>query len=134
LVDSTNSIEPFAARHGIQPREQNSPRSAPSEPPIHLSAGVALPQLLPEGTQIGVSVDYKINGNLKSSRYFLVMESSAGAIAVPVQLSPIGGTLQGFFPPSVRPEHQPFRVRIDEAPATGNAVHASNTLPLQTSY
>jgi hypothetical protein len=130
-VESANSV----SGHGSQPPEQNSPRSVQGEqPPILLSAGVALPQLLPEGTQIGVSVDYKISGNLKSSRYFLVMESSAGAIAVPVKLSPMGGTLQGFFPPSVRPEHQPFRARIEEAPATGNPVHASNTVMLHTSY
>jgi hypothetical protein len=128
-VDSVNRVEPFANNHG------NTQPSAPSgQPSIQLSAGVALPQLLPDGTQIGVSVDYKVSGNLKSSRYVLVLESNAGAISEPVQLSSAGGTLQGFFPPSVRPEHQPFRARIDEISATGKSVPASNTLPLRTSY
>jgi hypothetical protein len=134
-VASAESIAPIAGGRGSQTPQQTSLRPAPGEqPPIHLSAGVALPQLLPEGTQVGVSVDYKITGALKSSRYVLVIESSAGQIAVPVQLSPMGGTLQGFFPPSVRPEHQPFRARIDEYPATDNPIQASNTVPLRTSY
>jgi hypothetical protein len=64
----------------------------------------------------------------------LVIESSAGQFALPVKLSPMRGTLQDFLPPSVRPEHKPFRARIDEYPATGGPVHASNTVPLQTSY
>jgi hypothetical protein len=128
-VDPVKRLEPFANNHG------NPQPSAPSEQPsILLSAGIALPQLLPDGTQLGVSVDYRVSGSLKSSRYVLVLESNAGAISVPVQLSSAGGTLQGFFPPSVRPEHQPFRARIDEFPATGKSVPASNTLPLRTSY
>ena len=81
-----------------------------------------------------MSVDYKVSGNLSSSRYFLVVESSMGKTSLPVQLSSSGGTLQGFLPPSVRPEHQPFRARIDELPSAGNGVPVSNTLPLQTNY
>jgi hypothetical protein len=101
-----------------------------------LSAGVALPQLLPEGTQIGVSVDYKVSGRLNgSARYALVVESSAGPIAVPVKLSPEGGTLQGFLPLSVRPEHKPFSARVEElAPGSRRSVIVSNRLDLQTSY
>jgi len=134
-VASPESKEPFAEGRDSQSHQQDSSRSARSEqPPIHLSAGVALPQLLPEGTQMGVSVDYKINGGLMSSRYVLVIESGAGEFALPVKLSPMRGTLQDFLPPSVRPEHKPFRARIDEYPATGNPVQASNTVPLQTSY
>jgi hypothetical protein len=102
---------------------------------IHLSAGVALPQLLPEGTQIGVSVDYAVRGELKSSsRYMLVVESSAGEIAMEVKLEPAGGTIQGFLPLSVRPEHQPFRARIDELPAGGKPAKVSNSAVLATSY
>jgi hypothetical protein len=102
---------------------------------ISLSAGVALPQLLPEGTQIGVSVDYRLSGSLKtSSRYFLVVESKAGEIALPVTLEPAGGTLQGFLPLAIRPEHEPFRAQIDELPAGGKRTMVSNSAVLATSY
>lgn len=130
--DEVRSSEKF----GVLDRSQipSAPRAVSEQPPIHLSAGVAVPQLLPDGTQIGVSVDYKINGSLKSSRYVMVLKSRTGTLSVPVNLSPMGGTLQGFFPPTVRPEDQPFQVWIDELPATGNRVPASNTEPLRTSY
>jgi hypothetical protein len=134
-VVSAESNEPVAAGLDSQAPQEDSSRSARSEqPPIHLSAGVALPQLLPEGTQVGVSVDYKVNRPLHSSRYVLVIESSAGQLTLPIKLSPMGGTVQDFLPLSVRPEHKPFRARIDELPPTGNSVQASNTVPLQTSY
>jgi hypothetical protein len=117
-----------------------APASAPaadsgSEQFISLSAGVALPQLLPEGTQIGVSVDYALRGEPKTScRYFLVVESKEGEIPVPVKLDSQGGTIQGFLPLSVRPEHQPFRARIDEVPPRGDRVRVSNSAVLATSY
>lgn len=102
---------------------------------VRLSAGVALPQLLPEGTQIGVSVDYRVTGRLNSSRHLLVIETSEGAIGVPVELSSQGGTLQGFCPLSVRPEHKPFRARIEELSASSQSrTPISNTLDLATSY
>ena len=113
----------------------DSSRSAQLEQlPIHLSVGVAVPQLLPEGTQIGVSVEYAITGRLNSSQYHLVIESSAGHCALPVNLSPMRGTLQDFLPPSVRPEHKPFKARIEEKPSKGHSVPVSNTVALQTSY
>jgi hypothetical protein len=129
------SSPPAASSPPVQPQtpqgNYQSP-TAPRQPAIRLSAGVALPQLLPEGTQIGVSVDYKLTGQLnQSSRYVLVVESNAGSLGVPVTLSPSGGTLQGFLPLEVRPEHAPFRARIDEHPPSGSPVAASNTLPLQ---
>ena len=112
------------------------PTPTPSPGPfINLSAGVALPQLLPEGTQIGVSVDYSLSGNLNpSSRYELVVESSKGKVAVPVMLEARGGTIQGFLPPSVRPEDLPFRAQIDEVPPEGPRVRVSNSAVLATSY
>ena len=127
-----------------------APAPAPATPPapdqipansgnsaqfISLSAGVAVPQLLPEGTQVGVSVDYSLRGAPRTScQYFLVVESSAGETAVPVKLETRGGTFQGFLPLSVRPEHQPFRARIEEAPPVGERVRVSNSAPLATSY
>ena len=102
---------------------------------VNLSAGVAVPQLLPEGTQIGVSVDYTLSGSPKSScRYLLVVESKEGDTPVPIKLDPQGGTFQGFLPPSVRPEHQPFRARIDEVDPQGGRVRISNSAVLATSY
>lgn len=84
---------------------------------------------------MGVSVDYRLRGSLKtSSRYVLVVESNAGETAVPVTLSPEGGTLQGFLPLEVRPEHQPFQARIDEIPPGGKRSRVSNTVSLATSY
>ena len=124
---------PLAEDEGIQSKETTQAAQV-RQPPIHLSAGVAVPQLLPEGTQVGVSVDYGIRGELKSYPYVLIVESSAGELALPVKLSPMGGTLQEFLPPSVRPEHKPFKARIDERPSTGQSVRASNTVVLQTSY
>src|SRR5437870_1164520 len=48
-VESAGSVAPFAGGLVSQPPQQNSPPSAPTkQPPIHLSAGVALPQSLPE--------------------------------------------------------------------------------------
>jgi hypothetical protein len=132
--------EPVASedRQRVAPvtSRSSSTTTAEAKPSIHLSAGIALPQLLPEGTHVGVSVDYKITGQLRtSSRYVLVVESSAGEITVPVQLSSVGGTIQGFCPYSVRPEHQPFRARIDEhSPSSSRGVRVSNTVALQTSY
>ena len=115
-----------------------SPPSAPSQTAgvsIRLSAGVALPQLLPDGTQIGVSVDYSIRGNMQSSsRYLLIVASSAGEISVPVTLNEQGGTYQGFLPLDVRPEHKPFRARIDEVSPSGVRTPISNSADLVTSY
>ncbi|MEX2173665.1 MAG: hypothetical protein WD872_04835 [Pirellulaceae bacterium] len=130
------AVEPMPT--APQPNElppQTSQAPAPTLA-IHLSAGVAVPQSLPEGTQIGVSVDYEIRGELhRSSRYYLVVESSVGETRVEVTLSPTGGTIQGFCPVSVRPEHQPFHARIDEHPGgASQPVPASNRAPLKTSY
>jgi hypothetical protein len=123
---------------GNIPRTESPTAPAPATPqtPIRLSAGVALPQLLPEGTQIGVSVDYRLTGRLNpSSQYALVIESGAGTIGVPVELSPQGGTIQGFCPASVRPEHKPFNARIVElVPGSRSQTPISNTAALTTSY
>jgi hypothetical protein len=126
------------------PAGEQTPRTEPttvapareSPPAIQLSAGVALPQLLPEGTQIGVSVDYRVRGELNgSASYFLVVSSSEGEIAFPVEVSASGGTLQGFCPPSVRPEHKPFTARIEEqSPASRSRTTISNRAMLATSY
>jgi hypothetical protein len=126
-----------APNQPAEPAATSPAQSLPTRetPPVHLSAGVALPQLLPEGTQIGVSVDYRVRGNLNASRHVLVIESAVETIAVPVELSSQGGTLQGFCPLSVRPEHKPFRARIEELSASSRSRQpVSNTVDLATSY
>jgi hypothetical protein len=108
---------------------------ADNRPNFQLSAGVAVPQSLPGGTQIGVSVDYRtLRGVDPSSQYLLIVASSAGETTLPVELDASAGTIEGFLPPSVRPEDQPFHARIEERHAGSAAVKASNTLRLQTSY
>jgi hypothetical protein len=118
-----------------------APAAAPADSPaasparIRLSAGVALPQSLPEGTQIGVSVDYRVAGDLDSSaQYFLVVSSQAGEMSLPVQIAREGGTLQTFFPPELRPEHKPFSARLDQQISQGARTSVSNTEQLLTSY
>ncbi len=130
--------DPQPPVHDPQPPSEPTPSGPASETAvaIQLSAGVALPQLLPEGTQIGVSVDYRVRGKLNSSAsYFLVVSSSEGEIAFPVEITSSGGTLQGFCPASVRPEHKPFSARIDEqSPASRSRTTISNRAMLATSY
>jgi hypothetical protein len=103
---------------------------------VQLSAGVAVPQSLPGGTQIGVSVDYRVSGSLHpSARYALVIESGAGELALEVRLAAAGGTLQSFLPLAVRPEHQPFRARVEMLlPGESQPSRISNTANLQTNY
>jgi hypothetical protein len=138
---------PAAASAAFAPASEPAPTSQVPAPPtapaaeaatipfVNLSAGIALPQLLPDGTRIGVSVDYSLRGNLKTScRYFLVVASSAGETPLPVALDPRGGTIQVFLPAEVRPEHQPFRAQIDEVLPTGQRARVSNSAVLATSY
>jgi hypothetical protein len=110
--------------------------TAPIKPAVQLSAGVAVPQLLPEGTQIGVSVDYRVSGTLHpSARYALVIESGSGELALEVRLAAPGGTLQSFLPLAIRPEHQPFRARVEMLlPGESQPTKISNTANLQTNY
>jgi hypothetical protein len=148
IEESPVAVPPaFQPQESAEPAQPVSTLATPAEPTqptppaagqpiLRLSAGVALPQLLPEGTQIGVSVDYKVSGRLNpSARYALVVESAGGRVAVPVTLSAQGGTIQGFLPAEVRPEHKPFSARIEElAPGSRSSVTVSNRLDLQTSY
>lgn len=103
-------------------------------PPIHLSAGIAVPQSLPTGTQMGISVDYAIRGALnRSSRYVLVISSEGGgSVEAEVKLA-TSGTFQDFVP-KLRPEDRPFNCRIDEVTPGGRRIRASNVAPLQTNY
>lgn len=118
--------------------QSQSPRGAPSGTPqthpIQLYAGIAVPQYLPSGTAIGISVDYQVAGSLNpSSRYHWVVKSGAGKSASEVQLES-SGTLAAFFL-ELKPEHRPFSVWIEEVtPGSQRRVVISNELPLKTDY
>jgi hypothetical protein len=109
------------------------PSASTSKPSLRLSVGIALPQTLPDGTQVGVSVDYKlISGSLNSSaKYVWVIESRQGQTAMEVKLSPRGGNLAGYLPLSIRPEDSPFKAWIDEVSTSGSRVRVSNVESLR---
>jgi hypothetical protein len=85
------------------------------QPPIKLSAGVALPQTGPTGTLMSFSVDYQFTqgGPGPTAKYVWVVErSQGGPYQQPVQLNG-KGTLQTLVP-GWRPGEGPFRSHIAE--------------------
>ncbi len=107
-------VEPVAPRPRPAPSTPSQP--VPSQrPAIKLSAGVAVPQSLPTGTAMGVSVDYRfIAGQPGSSPYLWVIQPGKGQTAKkPVQLQP-QGNLQ-MFVLQFRPENGPFHTHIEDA-------------------
>ncbi|MCU0880820.1 MAG: hypothetical protein MUF06_23880, partial [Pirellulaceae bacterium] len=59
----------------------------------------------------------------------------AGELALEIRLAAAGGTLQSFLPVAVRPEHQPFRARVEMLlPRESQPTRISNTASQQTSY
>ena len=130
---------------GQQPLVENSPAIAPAIPAaapppaaqrksIHLSAGVAVPQSLPIGTVMAMSVDYSVDARLNpSSRYIWVIKSSVGEALSEVRLEN-SGNLSAFFE-QLKPEHRPFSARIEEVtPGSDRRTVVSNEVPLKTSY
>jgi len=130
---------------GQQPQGENSPALSPASPAatpppaaqgksIHLSAGVAVPQSLPIGTVMAMSVDYSVDARLNpSSRYVWVIKSAAGESLSEVKLDN-SGNLSAFFE-QLKPEHRPFSARIEEiTPGSDRRTIVSNEVPLQTSY
>ncbi len=115
------------------PSRTSTPSAAPGRS-IHLSAGIAVPQILPIGTVMAISVDYSLNIGLNtSSRYFLVVKSGAGESPSEVQLAS-SGNLSIFFE-QLKPEHRPFSVRIEEVtPGSNRRAIISNEVTLQTNY
>ncbi|HEX5035149.1 MAG TPA: hypothetical protein VFW62_11780 [bacterium] len=99
-----------------------------------MSAGIAVPQSLPEGTVMGLSADYEVFGSLRpSSRYVWVVKSGAGETVNAVELQR-SGTLSAFFL-ELKPQHRPFSVRIEELPSgSKRRVIISNEMTLQTNY
>ena len=107
------------------------PPAAPQRrtgPAIRLSAGVALPQSLPTGTAMGMSVDYAFTAGQPqpSLSYVWVIEpAKADPVRQPVQLSR-SGTLQAFFT-QLRPEHGPFYAHIEGSDGS----RLSRSIPLR---
>ena len=104
---------PEASPPPASPRPPRAPQR-PAGPSIRLSAGVALPQSLPTGTAMGMSVDYAFTAGQPqpSLSYVWVIEpAKADPVRQPVELSQ-RGTLQAFFT-QLRPEHGPFNAHIE---------------------
>jgi hypothetical protein len=124
---------PVAPKPALPTDADPTPSASTAKPFIKLSVGIALPQTLPDGTQVGVSVDYKLlKPSLNSSaKYYWVIESRQGETAMEVQLKPQGGNLAGFLPLEIRPGDSPFKARIDEITTSGSRVCVSNVEPLR---
>ncbi len=120
---------------GLSPAKSTA--GSPAEAPglrIHLSAGIAVPQSLPDGTVMAISVDYSSNAALHpSARYVWVIKSAAGEAVNEVKLED-SGNLSAFFL-KLKPEHRPFSARIEEVtPGSKRRTVISNELPLKTDY
>ncbi len=138
--DENRRANPFERPGGESPpasaeptSTQTTPTVSAGKPSIRLSVGLALPQTLPDGTQIGVSVDYKLTGGTlnPSAKYVWVVESRQGQTAMEVQISPQGGNLASFLPIEIRPGDGPFKAWIDEVSASGSRVRVSDVEELK---
>jgi hypothetical protein len=99
---------------------------------VKLSAGVALPQSLPQGTVMTFSVDYQfVQGAPDSAgQYLWVIEPAQGKpVEVAVQLEP-EGTLQ-WFAEALRPENGPFQSHLAEATPEGGRQAISASVPMR---
>ena len=101
---------------------------------MNLSAGIAVPQSLPTGTVMAISVDYEVYAELKPSfRYALVVKSGAGEIVSEFKPQS-SGNLSVFFQ-QLKPEHRPFTARIEElTPGSNRRTIVSNEVTLKTDY
>lgn len=116
-LTDTNDADPDAPalQGGGAPEEQNEAQVNPNvdEWPVRLSAGLALPQTLPNGTAIGFSVDFRFRKSKPNpeEQYVWEIKDGKGIIRrLAVNLSGLRGTLQQFVP--IRPEEGPFVSRI----------------------
>jgi len=105
-----------------------APRPGKAFLPVQLSAGVALPQTLPDGTAMGFSIDYQFTQGQPepAGRYYWVVERTQGPPArQPVRLE-ARGTLQQFIT-DFRPEHGPFQTHLED----GRGSRLSASAPLR---
>jgi hypothetical protein len=99
---------------------ETKPAAAPNPTPIKLSAGVALPQLGPEGTLMMFSVDYRFMEGAPNpaAKYAWVLEPAKGdPLEQPLKIKR-ADNLQAIVP-QWRPENGPFTSHIDEIAADG---------------
>jgi hypothetical protein len=132
-VDEASSRGP---QGGVQQPagSQSPPGAARGNASMHLSAGVAVPQSLPMGTVMAMSVDYAISGPLNNSSRYVWVVTSQGGGNVEVAMQPqVTGTLQAFFL-ALRPEHRPFNCHIEEISPGGRRTRVSNVAAMQTNY
>ncbi len=132
-AEATPSEPAAAPPASSEPNYSPEPTASSTKPLLRLSVGIALPQTLPDGTQVGVSVDYRLTtGRLNpSAKYVWVIESRQGQTAMEVNLRPQGGNLAGFLPLAIRPEDSPFKAWIDEVSTSGSRVRVSNVESLR---
>lgn len=128
------SSSPNAAAAGPTSGPASMPASAtkaaPSGPalgalPVQLSAGVALAQTLPDGTQMGFSVDYQYRGAAMSpvAAVWVIQRRSGAPARLRVQLQ-AGGNLATFVP--WPPDEGPYQCRIEDT--GGRALSATESL------
>lgn len=99
---------------------------------VALSTGVALQQTLPEGTAIGVSVEYEFIRGAPASgaRYALVVQPArGGAVELPVQLEASGTILAYTY--DLRPDQAPFTASLHEFTAGGETRSLSESVKLR---
>jgi hypothetical protein len=99
-----------------------APQQTAQRPPVKLSAGVALPQLGPEGTLMSFSVDYRFLDGApnKEGEYLWVIVPTAGEpLEMPVKLKKKQDTLQTFVP-QWGPHNGPFKTYLVEVSEDGS--------------
>jgi hypothetical protein len=97
-----------------------APPAPPNPTPIKLSAGVALPQLGPEGTLMMFSVDYRFmegRPNAEAKYAWVIQPAKGDPLEQEVKLKR-AGNLQAIAP-QWRPENGPFKSYIDEVSQDG---------------
>jgi hypothetical protein len=122
--------EPHSDSHATRPTP-NPSANRPLRFIAKLSAGTALPQTLPTGTAMGMSVDYVLQGELPASAAATVwvIESAQGEQAIPVQLN-AKGNLMTFV--NMRPEHGPFRSYLAVVYSDGREVPISRKIDMRS--
>jgi len=126
---STSQSGPAAPPIVNPPATARSSASSGSE--VQLSLGIALPQTLPEGTALGVSVEYEFvrGGPQSGSRYLLIVQPSNGRpfeLEVPLTTS---GTIQTFTY-DLRPDQGPFTASLREVTSAGETRELSESIEL----
>ncbi len=133
---------PFAPEPGTPPPQLEKAPLSPSVTPspvasradhcVQLTNGLALPQLLPTGTAMGMSVDYELRGTLPSSatQVFWVIEPSQGAQAsIPVVLQDQGNL--ATFVVEMKPDQGPFRCQLVAQLSNGSLTPVSSPVDMR---